>query len=264
MQKLSQKSFKFHLRKLLSRSTWLSLVVLLQAGTVEGQKIWGGAYVLYQYLQNLDGTGLASLSGAKSGGTHAPFAPPRPQFRRHCTSQSMAAAADLKPASRELGGAIAFFRALFGCFVLNFSSHFLLLTPPGKKTTTGDTTSSLKNYVQNKSYYQCFAYFVFSERKVQCCLWISVLVHLAKIKICTAKKLVKLQQLLFCAPQLFMCQVNKPKLYQNFKREKLEILFECYFVFWFLKTDWSDWVSVLVSVMQWFKQLSKSTCKLRL
>ena len=103
-------------------------------------------YVQYQYLQNLDGTGLASLSG----GTHAPFAPPRPQFRRHCTSQSVAAAADLKPASRELGGAIAFFRALFGCFVLNFSSHFLLLTPPGKKTTTGDTTSSLKNYIRSK------------------------------------------------------------------------------------------------------------------
>ena len=103
----------------------------------------------------------------------AHFAPPRPQFRRHCTSQSVAAAADLKPASRELGGAIAFFRALFGCFVLNFSSHFLLLTPPGKKTTTGDTTSSLKNYVQNKSYYQCFQIcllWVFSERKVQCCL----------------------------------------------------------------------------------------------
>ena len=70
-----------------------------------------GAYVLYQYLQNLDGTGLASLSGAKSGGTHAPFAPPRPQSRRHCTSQSVAAAADLKPASRELGGATQWARA---------------------------------------------------------------------------------------------------------------------------------------------------------
>ena len=57
---------------------------------------------------------------------------------------------------------------------------------------------------------------------------------------------------------------EQTKLYQNFKREKLEIFFKCYFVFWFLKTDWSDWVSVLVSVMQWFKQLSKSTCKLRL
>ena len=42
------------------------------------------------------------------------------------------------------GGAIAFFRALFGFLVLNFSSHFLLLTPPGKKSTTGDTTSSSK------------------------------------------------------------------------------------------------------------------------
>ena len=120
--------------------------------------------------------------------------------------------------------AIAFFRALFGCFVLNFSSHFLLLTPPGKKTTTGDTTSSLKNYVQNKSY-QCFQiccmYFAFAERKVPCCLRICVL---AKIKICTAKKTREIATVTFCAPQLFMCQVNKPNYIKTFKREKLEIM----------------------------------------
>ena len=130
----------------------------------------------------------------------------------------MAAAADLKPASRESGGAIAFFRALFGCFVLNFSSHFLLLTPPGKKTTTGDTTSSLKNYVQNKSYCQCF----------QICL-----LPVLSLKLCFGpfgknqnlykrKKLVKLQQLLGV---LLDCSGVK------FKREKLEIIFKCYFVF---------------------------------
>ena len=121
------------------------------------------------------------------------------------------------------GGAIAFFRALFGCFVLNFSSHFLLLTPPGKKTTTGDTTSSLKNYVQNKSYYQsfqiCLLCLCWTKSPVQCCLWICVLVHLTKIKICTARKTREIATVPFCAPRLFMCKVNKPnyfaKLYQN-------------------------------------------------
>ena len=133
--------------------------------------------------------------------------------------------------------AIAFFRALFGCFVLNFSSHFLLLTPPGKKTTTGDTTSSLKNYIRSKqkllhtSVFK-FAYFVSSEWKVQCCLRICVLVHSAKIKICTAKKVVKLQQLLFvlldCLCLWHTLSISEQtKLYQNYKREK------CYFVFWF-------------------------------
>ena len=122
-----------------------------------------------------------------------------PQFRRHCTSQSVAAAADLKPASRQSGGAIAFFRALFGCFVLNFSSHFLLLTPPGKKTTTGDTTSSLKNYVQNKSY-QCFqicslCFFLNEKSSV---VFESVFWYIwQKSKSVQPKKLVKLQQLLF-------------------------------------------------------------------
>ena len=127
--------------------------------------------------------------------------------------------------------AIAFFRALFGFLVLNFSSHFLLLTPPGKKTTTGDTTSSLKNYVQNKSYYipvfsNLLTLFLLNEKS-------SVVFEFVFWSIRQKSKSVT-----FCAPRLFMCQcVNltlpseQTKLYQKFKREKLEIFFKCYFVF---------------------------------
>ena len=89
----------------------------------------------------------------------------------------------------------------------------------------------------------------FSERKVQCCRWISVLVHLSKIKICTAKKTREIATVTFLCSSIVYVSSEQTKLYQNFKREKLEIIFKCYFVFWFLKTDWSDWVSVLVSVM---------------
>ena len=114
--------------------------------------------------------------------------------------------------------AIAFFRALFGCFVLNFSSHFLLLTPPGKKTTTGDTsTSSLKNYVQNKSY-QCFqictTYFDFDERKFTTCAVFSSNLCFGPFRrnhnlYHIQKKLVNLPQLVLCS-LIVMCQVNKP------------------------------------------------------